>query len=420
MTVKTTKLLRRPVRSRFIIATLIVSLVIGTFNGSVTLANDFYSENNILFYTGTDQDVAVCGGDFEDTGENMKTIYTYMKTKGLNDAQAAGVAGNIFAESGGIPNRSQVPPDRDDPSDLGTAIGVNKAWGLIQWDAGGRAIEYAEDAGITGPIHELETQLQLIWWHMEVSSPTSAQNMLEGYKKINDVAEATIYFHDKVEGSNDESMDKRIDFARGFMEEFSGVSVSPGGGAKCSHGGNGDILETAFLYAWPDVYPRPHTKKKPEYDAAIKQALANGEFVGGKPGLPGVDCGGFVTRVMRDSGVDPEYNSAQGNTTAQAAYLAGSSKYMEVKPEVITDLEPGDIAVRAVGWGGGIGHTYIYAGENDYLNDPTHKTDANQSTVSSSIGILIGGLAPQPGWEDPLDSTYKIYRLITSPGEIHS
>lgn len=395
----------------FLATVMILSTATGAT--SAVLANeglhDFFAENEIYFYTGTDADTPICGGSgFEDTGENLQTIYVYLKAKGLSDVQAGGALGNIWAESKGNPTATQYGEEVEDPSVFGTSIGVGKAWGIIQWDAGGRVIEYADQAGITTPIHLLETQLEILWWHMENSSPTGYTNMLENYLEITDIAEATLDFHQKIEGSSDDQsrLEGRIDQARIAVEKYSGISsVNPG--VDCSTGGDGDIVGTSFEYAWPDERPRSNNAvMKPEYATAIERALSRGEFVG-DPNNPGIDCGGFVTRVMRDSGVDPEYNKAQGNTSEQAIYLANNPDYIEVKPQTIDDLRPGDIGVRALEWEGGIGHTFIYVGENNYLDG------ARGDTVAASITDGVnGGLAPQTSWDNPLDSTYKMYRFV--------
>lgn len=103
---------------------------------------------------------------------------------------------------------------------------------------------------------------------------------------------------------------------------------------------------------------------RPAYATAISAAQARGEFVGGGK-YPGIDCGGFVTRVMRDSGVDPNYNQYQGDTNAQIRYLdeqVASGKYQKLASVNSTaDLQPGDIAINS-------NHTYIYVGSQPGFN----------------------------------------------------
>ena len=137
------------------------------------------------------------------------------------------------------------------------------------------------------------------------------------------------------------------------------VQTSCGGGAV-----SGSLMQTILNYSWPDFHDVPYTTYKPAYLAAIKRAQTNGEYVGW--GIyPGIDCGGFVTRIMRDSGADPNYNwgpkdAREGNTTAQKVYMdANPQKYENLgqkRASEFSTLKPGDIAIND-------SHTYIYVGK---------------------------------------------------------
>jgi hypothetical protein len=117
-----------------------------------------------------------------------------------------------------------------------------------------------------------------------------------------------------------------------------------------------NIVATILRYAWPDYHPAPYLDTTSAYQAAIQNAKANGEYVGGGD-HPGIDCGGFVTRVMRDSGADPNYNQANGDTLVQQAYLEAQPEKYEKLTSITgtTDLQAGDIAINDH-------HTFIYVG----------------------------------------------------------
>lgn len=149
-------------------------------------------------------------------------------------------------------------------------------------------------------------------------------------------------------------------------------------GDICSENGAvlGDIVQTAIKYAWPDHHEPNYFEMKPEYKTAINRAITRGEYVGGGSN-PGIDCGGFITRVMRDSGADPDYNKYQGPTTSQ-------QRYMDEHPEKYTkltnvkgtgDLLPGDIAINST-------HTYMYVGAQPGFNG--NSASASYSTTGSS------------------------------------
>lgn len=160
--------------------------------------------------------------------DNEQKVWNYFKRKGLDDNAVAGIMGNIANESGFEPTKSQVSPDRKDPSSLGgtnnESVGAGKAWGLIQWDAGGRAIYYAKKAGITSPIHEIDTQLDIIWWHLNNETPTSARNVLQKYKDLStSPKEAASAWEHLMEGAGIPRMERRWNSARILHDKYKGT-----------------------------------------------------------------------------------------------------------------------------------------------------------------------------------------------------
>lgn len=145
-----------------------------------------------------------------------------------------------------------------------------------------------------------------------------------------------------------------------------------GFGDSCNSVGNGTAeaaVALAVKYSWPDYHKAPYLTMKPEYKTAIKKAVANDEYVGGYD-YPGIDCGGFITRVMRDSGADPNYNEKESNTIAQQKYMDDHPEKYEKLGIVAagpdsklrpTDLQPGDIAVHK-------SHTFMFVGAQKGFN----------------------------------------------------
>jgi D-alanyl-D-alanine carboxypeptidase len=173
----------------------------------------------------------------------------------------------------------------------------------------------------------------------------------------------------------------------------------------------GSAVKTAINYAWPDYHPANYCTERETYKEAIKKARANGEYTGGDCDSAhiGIDCGGFITRVMRDSGTDPNYNwgpsnPKQGNTVAQQAYLEAqvtAGKYEKVKPTAIEagittgDLQPGDIAINGT-------HTYMYVGKQSGFHG---------NSASASFQIWR---APMASNAYGLDGEFTWYRLKSS------
>lgn len=83
---------------------------------------------------------------------------------------------------------------------------------------------------------------------------------------------------------------------------------------KGGTGFDGKLLD----YAW-ETYRGMTLDMKPAYKAAIAESRKAGRYAGDGRGDWGVDCGVFVTHLVRDSGHDPGYNSdgRGGNTVSQ-------------------------------------------------------------------------------------------------------
>lgn len=422
---------------------LIASLLVLTQPSIVSAATDntdsnsYRTRNNIIFYNPNDTGAQqTCGGDGTLVGgTNLQKIFNYFVSKGLSQVEAAGAIGNIDTESGGDPTLAQggIPKNTNDslpeaqwviddkhvkdPSVYGTGVGVGKAWGIIQWDAGGRVLDYAKQANATGAIYRLGTQLEIVWWHMNNTSPTSRQNMMSGYNFDGEdqLLAAVTYYHDTMEGSRDANMANRLAKAKNALRQYGSgattstpvdttnpaASISTSGTSSattnCNGAAAGDAVKTAVGYAWPEYHAPPYFTMTASYATAVKKAQSEGRYVGGGA-HPGIDCGGFVTLVMQDSKVDPNYNEKNGNTVAQRQYMLDHpEKYQLIYPTDTSGVQPGDIAVNS-------DHTYIYVGKVNGF-----------ATEIASASISFSGRswrAPMAGHEIPGDPRYSWFRPL--------
>lgn len=148
-------------------------------------------------------------------------VWNYFIAKSLSPEQTAGIMGNMSQESGFDPLNIQDPAGRTrDPSS------ISAGWGIIQWTPGSKIIGIAKTANIKNPIYELATQLDIVWWHMNNTSPTGVNNMLESYKKIKDETEATKAYEKKMEGAGIPAMANRIAAAKAALKKYGGASSS--------------------------------------------------------------------------------------------------------------------------------------------------------------------------------------------------
>lgn len=153
---------------------------------------------------------------------NAQIAFYYLVQKGLTPPQAAGAVGNMLAESSVDPTKIQGGKHSQNPADAGSG-----GWGIIQWTPGSKVIGIAQNAGITTPIYELSTQLEIVWWHMGNVSPTGVRNMLAKYRTITDVDVAAVTYEEQMEGASVKVLEKRKALARQVLLKYGGDAVSP-------------------------------------------------------------------------------------------------------------------------------------------------------------------------------------------------
>ncbi|MDL2363282.1 MAG: phage tail tip lysozyme [Patescibacteria group bacterium] len=164
------------------------------------------------------------------------------------------------------------------------------------------------------------------------------------------------------------------------------------GGVSSGNGSIDDIYATALKYAWSD-YTNPNPTPKPSYKFAYDSGKRKGDYPGGGY----TDCGAFITRLMIDSGADPNYNSKKLATSGQITQLNTDSKYEKIGNVTnVGQLKPGDIAVSD-------SHTYMYVGKHAGLK-------SQYDSVSASLAVSSPGRTPMASNSYDLGS-WHWYRL---------
>lgn len=133
------------------------------------------------------EDIFTTDGSSE---QNARVIWNFLKYKGLSDAAAAGVLGNIQAESG------------FNPGVVEKANGIG--FGLIQWSFGRRtALENAAKKAGVDPSN-LQFQLEYLWQESLDPNTSYGQKLKNaGFYTTNSASDAAYYFHKYVEISAD-------------------------------------------------------------------------------------------------------------------------------------------------------------------------------------------------------------------------
>ncbi|HET8709253.1 MAG TPA: phage tail tip lysozyme [Candidatus Saccharimonadales bacterium] len=352
--------------------------------------NYFDNEVKNGSYCGTGGGATVLNGS-----DNVEKAFNFFTGKGLAPEQAAGIVGNMYIESAGVNPAIQQDGSNDPFPKNGVGFGIS------QWTYTDRQAPLVALAKKEGqPVNTLPPQLDYVWQELN----TTYKLALAKLKTTSTVPDAAVSFMINYEAPADHSPTganarNRTAMALQIFTKYGGGSPgSAGTGNPCGSGTaiSGDAVKTALAYAWHKTYPSPHFDMTTAYQKAIDKARANGEFVGGGS-HPGIDCGGFVTRVMRDSGVDPHYNSSNGNTDVQWAYLRTHPEiYTQLPANISTNqLQPGDIAVNGV-------HTFIWVG---------HQAGFPGNIAQASYGGVSGiWFAPQAGTYSGGGLPYTFFR----------
>ncbi|HVQ45003.1 MAG TPA: phage tail tip lysozyme [Candidatus Saccharimonadia bacterium] len=358
---------------------------------AITTVDENSLINDSIYYVENDAD---CNALASGTGlgtlagaDNRQKIWNWLRSKSLSAEQAAGVIGNMFAESGFNPARNQ-----------GSVLGAH-AWGLAQWDGGRRdallrlvradttlaplydmkfagptdvSTGYIPD-GMTVAQNDALMLLELNFLYQESNNrPVTATGFGSGDDEWSvllqqkTVQDATVFWHNNFEVSNDtpaEVIHNRGGAAQEAFDAYnSGIGVGGStGGLNCEDSvaaPTGNFPEILLSYAWPDYRGSGYTTKTPGYNAAVKAAQQKGVYVGG---FNGVDCGGFVTLFMINSGFEPTYNysgmAGAGGTPTQLAWARANWQSLGPASSINpADLEPGDVAIKN-------GHTFVWVGD---------------------------------------------------------
>lgn len=153
--------------------------------------------------------------------KNAWAVWQFLKSKGYSEQAAAGILGNMEQESG-------IMPDIDEG-------GGGPGYGLVQWTSpvaseSGRAYvqRLLAQAGISGDYRNINTQLQLLDWHMHNGQyiPTSAYPYsVAQFKALTDVGTATMAFEANFERPA-VTHPERIDMAIYWYNKLHGLKPS--------------------------------------------------------------------------------------------------------------------------------------------------------------------------------------------------
>jgi hypothetical protein len=311
---------------------------------------------------------------FSTTSTNIFQITGY---HGPTDLQSQLIAAGSFIQKHSVPSnlsnhRAPLQPSGNDPDEIKDTL----------YSYNGRAKQYAQQAESLG-------------FNADTQPYEGSPYVMNNYDSVHQNMGIITHDNGGLDGT-----DTRF----GAFTIFARLGGSTIGSGACEAVA-GNAVQTAINYAWANHHDPNYCNEKPSYKKAIEAAQARGEYVGGTCTIDGVwvgvDCGAFVTRVMRDSGADKNYNQYEGATDSQIRYLDEHPQLYQKLSNVTgtQDLLPGDIAINST-------HTYIFVGEQPGFN-------GNSASASfSSTG---------QSWRAPMASDaygfseFSWYRLKVKP-----
>lgn len=352
---------------------------------------DKYNRNGIYYYNPSatskcfnlDGEITVYG---ETAAEKIWTGLTSFMT----EEQAAGVMGNMVHESNLNPAQHEMSKLRKHQPgfDLYNDRSVSYGIGLIQWSFGRRTnfMNYlkSEYSDLTQYLDGYETYSPSYHngdWFIEQAGDNAADALIaaelsylkqelqnhKSYAGIFDqtsVYDAAKYFLEHVEIPQNPTIEmhpERATDAQKYYDELHGKNITASSGGCKTAGDVSTLQEYVLKYAWPDFHPAPYTEMMPDYAEVIKKRRSEGLYVG----WAGIDCGGFVTTIIQESGYDPNYNySGKGGAVPeQLRWLRKNWTLLNADENTPIDtsiLQPGDVAIYS---NSETGHTFLYVGE---------------------------------------------------------
>lgn len=165
------------------------------------------------------------------TDGNDKTIWNYLKGKGLNDYAVAGIMGNLYAESGFKPTNLQNTYEKKlgytddsytaavDNGSYTNFVKDSAGYGLVQWTYWSRKqalLEYAQSVGKS--IGDLTMQLDFMW--KEMQGYKSMMTTLNSATSILEASNAVLTQYEKPADQSETVQTKRAGYGQTYYDKY--------------------------------------------------------------------------------------------------------------------------------------------------------------------------------------------------------
>lgn len=164
-------------------------------------------------------------------GGNEKTIWNFLTGKGLNAYAVAGIMGNLYAESGLMPNNLQNTYNNKlgktdaeytaavDNGSYGNFVKDSAGYGLAQWTYWSRKqalLNHAKQAGVS--IADLNMQLGFLW--EELQGYTAVMDALKKAGSVCAASDAVLTGYEKPADQSETVKKKRAEYGEGYYKKY--------------------------------------------------------------------------------------------------------------------------------------------------------------------------------------------------------
>lgn len=164
-------------------------------------------------------------------GGNEKTIWNFLTGKGLNAYAVAGIMGNLYAESGLMPNNLQNTYNNKlgktdaeytaavDNGSYGNFVKDSAGYGLAQWTYWSRKqalLNHAKQAGVS--IADLNMQLGFLW--EELQGYTAVMDVLKKAGSVRAASDAVLTGYEKPADQSEIVKKKRAEYGEGYYKKY--------------------------------------------------------------------------------------------------------------------------------------------------------------------------------------------------------
>ena len=202
-----------------------VLLIDNDKQGNLSKAYSRYDAENVAPVT------RLLAGDWENADELIQHTEYFLTGKGLNAYAVAGIMGNLYAESGLMPNNLQNAYNNKlgktdaeytaavDNGSYGNFVKDSAGYGLAQWTYWSRKqalLNHAKQAGVS--IADLNMQLGFLW--EELQGYAAVMDALKKAGSVRAASDAVLTGYEKPADQSETVKKKRAEYGEGYYKKY--------------------------------------------------------------------------------------------------------------------------------------------------------------------------------------------------------